>query len=65
VILAFCGWCGNGEIILNPQEWFASRRTSLRKPSNRGFIGRSCTYCFATCQIPDKADYDKLVEEAK
>jgi hypothetical protein len=65
VILAFCGWCGNGTVLLNPQEWFASRRTSLRKPSNRNFVGRSCSYCFATGLLPEKSEYDKIVEEAK
>ena len=65
VILAFCGWCGNGTLVLNPDEWFASTRRFARLDSNKHYIGRSCTYCFRTCQIPERAAYDKLVEEGK
>lgn len=65
VILAFCGHCGNGTLILNPDEWFASRKRVAKRGSNRMYLGRSCPYCFATCELPDKAEFDKLVQEGK
>lgn len=65
VILAFCGHCGNGTLVLNPDEWFASRRRVTKKSSNRGYIGRTCTYCFAAGLRPDRSEYDELVEKGK
>lgn len=62
-IMAFCGWCGNGTLVLNPDEWFASRRRLLRRDSNKDYVGRSCTYCFSTCLRPERAEYDRLVQE--
>jgi hypothetical protein len=61
VILAFCGHCGCGTIILDPDEWFSSRKRILRLTSNRDFISRSCTYCFKACQAPSRSVYDRLV----
>lgn len=61
VILAFCPWCGNGTVILNPDEWWVSRKHFKDKPSNKDFIGRACSYCFAAAQIPERAEYDALV----
>jgi hypothetical protein len=65
VILAFCGRCGNGTIILNPAEWFVLRRTSRRQESNKQYIGRACPYCFCTNQIPPRTEYDELVRKGQ
>jgi len=42
-----CPRCG-GKALVNKKKWL-----TYRSEEGRTFIGRSCTYCFKTAQIPE------------
>lgn len=52
VLEVTCGWCRTTFIVLDPDQWFASKRRWLNKTSNRQYHGRSCTYCYKTGRLP-------------